>query len=125
MLARIFLAIVGVAYLILAAWCAVAPQQTSRAVGFELSRGAGQSEFLTVYGGLEFGLGIVFLWPLVRSQDTGFALLACLIVHASLVTFRTASFLLYSDIGSSTYVLAAVEWLILLSAAFCYWRHAA
>jgi len=121
-MARIFLALVGVAYLGLAAWCAVAPQKTSRAVGFELVPGAGQSEFLTVYGGLEFALGLVFLWPLLRPQDVGYALLVCLAVHASLVAFRTASFLLYSDIGSGTFTLAAVEWLIFVSAAFCYWR---
>lgn len=121
-MARIFLAIVGVAYLGLAAWCAVAPQKTSRAVGFELTPGAGQSEFLTVYGGLEFALALVFLWPLVRPQDVGYALLVCLAVHASLVAFRTASFVLYSGVPNSTYMLAAVEWVILLGTVTCYWR---
>jgi hypothetical protein len=121
-MARIFLALVGVAYLALAAWCAVAPQKTSRAVGFELAPGAGQSEFLTVYGGLEFALGLVFLWPLLRPQDVGYALLVCLAVHVSLVAFRTASFVLYSGVPNSTYMLAAVEWVILLGTVACYWR---
>jgi hypothetical protein len=44
-MARIFLAIVGAAYILLAAWW------------------SGRSEFLTVYGGLELARGITFLRP--------------------------------------------------------------
>jgi len=65
-MARIFLAIVGAAYLVLAGWCALMPDKTSRAVGFSLQTGSGQSEFLTVYGGLQLSLGLAFLWPLLR-----------------------------------------------------------
>ena len=49
---RIFLTVIGVAYLLLAAWCTFAPARTSQAVGFDLKPGSGQSEFLVVYGGL-------------------------------------------------------------------------
>ncbi len=49
---RIFLAIVGAAYILLAGWCSLMPDKTSKAVGFTLQPGSGQSEFLTVYGGL-------------------------------------------------------------------------
>jgi len=56
---KIFLAVVGVAYIVLAAWCAIRPDQTSSSVGFELKPGAGQSEFLVVYGGLELGLALI------------------------------------------------------------------
>jgi hypothetical protein len=121
-MSRIFLAIVGAAYVLLAAWCAVAPGQTSKSVGFELQPGSGQSEYLVIYGGLQLALGLVFLWPLVRPQEVAFPLLACLIVHACLVLFRMASFALYGNISSTTYFLSGVEWAILLGAAFCFWR---
>jgi len=111
---RIFLAVVGVAYLLLAAWCSFRPTQTSESVGFSLQPGSGQSEFLVVYGGLELGLGIVFLLPLYDAERSAFALSACLIIHACLVLFRTASFFLYSGIHTTTYVLAVVEWVIFL-----------
>lgn len=111
---RIFLAVVGAAYLILAVWCSVRPAQTSQSVGYSLTPGSGQSEFLVVYGGLELGLGIVFLIPLFHPETTWFALIACLIIHACLVLFRSTSLFLYSGIQTTTYVLAVVEWLIFL-----------
>ena len=113
---RIFLAVVGVAYLLLAAWCSLRPDPTSQSVGFSLKPGSGQSEFLVVYGGLELGLGIVFLLPFYDVSWTPFALFTCLIIHACLVLFRTTSFFLYSAIHTTTYVLAVVEWLIFLGA---------
>jgi hypothetical protein len=114
LMARWFVSAVGAAYLLLAAWCAVSPAQTSAAVGFVLQPGAGQSEFLTVYGGLEFALGTVFLWPLLRPSDIRFPLFLCWWVHGCLVMFRTAGFVMYADIPTTTYALAAVEWFIFL-----------
>jgi len=113
-MARLFLTVVGLIYFSLACWCAAAPETTSRAVGFSLQSGSGQSEFLVVYGGLEFGLGLVFLWPLYRPCETRFSLRACLIVHGSLVLFRAISFVLFAGIDRTTYVLAATEWMIFL-----------
>ncbi len=116
-MARGFLALVGFLYLLLAGWCSLAPQRTSAKVGFDLHPGAGQSEFLVIYGGLELALALLFLAPLVRPQVLMHSLVACLIVHACLVIFRTASLLLYSGIGPTTYRLAVAEWVILLGAA--------
>lgn len=121
-MAKLFLAIVGCAYLGLALWCALSPESTSRAVGFTLSPGAGQSEFLTVYGGLEFALGLLFLWPVIQRGDPRHSLLMCLVIHASLVAFRSVGFLIFDGLGTTTYSLAATEWLIMIGAAVCYAR---
>lgn len=117
-MARIFLAIVGSAYIILAIWCAARPDATANAVGFELISGSGQSEYFVVYGGLELALGIAFLWPLRRPEDTVGALRLCCLIHSCLVVFRTVSFFQFSDISNTTYTLAAIEWLILLGTLF-------
>lgn len=117
LMTRIFLALVGLVYLYLAAWCSLMPTQTSQLVGFELKPGSGQSEFLVVYGGLEFALGVVFLWPLIRPKQLGSMLLVCLIVHASIVLFRSVSFGLYSGIQPMTQSLAFYEWLIFIGSA--------
>ena len=117
-MARTFLAVVGAAYLVLAIWCAAQPDATARSVGFELISGSGQSEYFVVYGGLELALGIAFLWPLRRKQDTVGALRLCCLIHSCLVVFRTVSFFQFSDIGKTTYVLAGIEWLILLGTLF-------
>jgi len=117
-MARTFLAVVGGAYIFLAIWCAAQPDATARSVGFELMPGSGQSEYFVVYGGLELALGIAFIWPLRRKEDTVGALRLCCLIHSCLVVFRTVSFFQFSDIGRTTYVLAAVEWLILIGTLF-------
>ena len=121
-MARPFLAVVGAAYIFLAIWCAAQPDATAKSVGFDLIPGSGQSEYFVVYGGLELALGIAFLWPLRREEDTVGALRLCCLIHSCLVVFRTVSLIKFSDIGQTTYVLAAVEWLILLSTFFIAWK---
>ena len=121
MAVRIFLGLIGSIYCGLGIWCAAAPEKTSRTVGFSLQPGAGQSEFLTVYGGLEVALGLAFLWPLWRPDQTQSSLGLCLIVHACLVAFRTLGFLLYENIPGTTKTFAAFEWAILLVTAAFWW----
>ncbi len=116
-MARIFLAIVGVAYILLAGWCSLMTVKTSKAVGFTLQPGSGQSEFLTVYGGLELAIGIAFLWPLYRPAEVAFPLFLCLLIHGCLVAFRTTGFVLYSGISTMTYFFAVLEWIIFIGAA--------
>lgn len=106
---KTFLTVVGAAYLLLAAWCAAQPARTSNSVGFELRSGSGQSEYFTVYGGLQLGLGLVFLLPLVRPESIGFSLTACLIVHASLFLMRAISLGLYRGVSSMTWGFAVLE----------------
>ncbi|MEI8020810.1 MAG: DUF4345 family protein [Schlesneria sp.] len=119
---KIFLALVGFAYIGLAGWCSLQPEKTAKGVGFSLQPGSGQSEFLVVYGGLELALGLIFLWPLYRPEESAFPLFACLVIHACLVLFRTISFFLYSGIESTTTYLAATEWLIFLGSAYFFLR---
>lgn len=116
MIARIYLAVVGLLYLGLAGWCSFAPAQTSHKVGFVLDGDAGASEFITVYGGLEFGLALIFLLPLLNADAARFSLLTCVLIHGSLVAFRSVSLLIYRDAGTMTRQLAIGEWAILLTA---------
>ncbi len=114
MIAKIYIVIVAMTYLGLAIWCTISPDVTSEKVGFELKGGTGQSEFMTVYGGLEFGLALVLLATLVKPEFAVFGVFASVLVHGSLVLFRTISFFMYSNIGSMTYKLAIGEWVIFL-----------
>lgn len=121
-MARLFLAIVGAAYIFLGVWCGAMPDRTAKSVGFALTPGSGQSEYFVVYGGLELALGIAFLWPMRQKEDTEFALRLCCLIHSCLVVFRTASFFRFSGIGTTTFVLAGVEWLILFGTLFVWWK---
>ena len=121
LLPRIYLIAVSATYMALAIWCSVSPAVTSEKVGFELKGGSGQSEFMTVYGGLEFGLALVLLLPVFRQETVSYGILACVLVHGSLCLFRTISFFSFNDIGPMTYKLAIGEWVIfLLGAAIWY-----
>lgn len=121
-MARIYLAILALLYLILAAWCSWSPATVSEKAGLRLTPGAGQSEFLTVYGGLELGLALAFIVPVFRPEATQTVLLICVLIHGSLVVFRTASFLLYAGFTSTTYTLACCEWLLFVSSLIIsYW----
>lgn len=122
MLERIFLTVVGLLYAGLGVWCAASPDHTSQVVGLRPEGGSGRSEFITVYGGLEMGLALVFLAPLVWPQHARTALVACLLVHASLVAFRGVTLLTIPGIGGATYKLAAGEWIILLAALGVWWK---
>ncbi|QDT70659.1 hypothetical protein MalM25_36140 [Planctomycetes bacterium MalM25] len=118
--AQIFLAVVAVLYLGLGAWCTVAPGTTSQKVGFELPNDGGQSEFVTVYGGLEVGMGLVFLLGAFSPAATPFALQACLLMHGSLVVFRALSFFWYDAMHGLTLRLAIGEWILLLAGLAVY-----
>jgi len=118
---RIFLSIVGVIYVILAGWCAIQPQRTADSIGLTLQEGSGQSEYLTVYGGMQLAAGLLFLWPLLRPDATPWMLATCITIHACLVLFRTTGFLLFSGISPITYVFAGIEWAVFLGSAFILW----
>ncbi len=114
--AKIFLTVVALIYMALAVWCTVDPNTTSEKIGFRLQPGSGQSEFVTVYGGLEMGMALIFLLPLVWHESTRFALVGCLLMHASLVLFRSIAYFSFTGIDSFTHRLAIGEWVILLAA---------
>ncbi len=121
---KTFLTMVGVTYLCLAVWCALQPVGTSQAIGFQIASGSGHSEYLTVYGGLQFGLGLLFLWPLIRNAYVESTLRLCLVIHGSIVGFRTLSFGIYQDIHPVTIYLAVAEWcLFILSVLAVGWYH--
>ena len=122
LLVRIFLTAVGVLYAYLAWWCSVSPAETSQLVGFQLVGGSGRSEFLTVYGGLEAGMAAIFLLPLLKPALQHSALLNCTLIHLGLVAFRTAGFLLFTEIQPMTIKLAAGEWAILIICLLLLWK---
>ena len=112
--AKLFLTVVGMIYIAFAGWCVAKPAQTSAAVGFQLMPGAGQSEYVTVYGGFQLALAVLFFWPWLDASIIPFSLMTCLIVHACLVLMRTVGFFLYSNIPAMTVGFAISEWVVML-----------
>ena len=59
-------------------------------------------------------MAVIFMMPLLWHESTRFALIACVIMHASLAAFRTFAYFSFEGIGSFTHRLAIGEWVILL-----------
>lgn len=114
MIAKTYLTVVSLLYFGLAMWCTFAPAETSQKIGFTLNGGSGKSEYMTVYGGLEFGLALVLIVFAWRPAMVNEGVLACVLIHSALVLFRTTSLFCFRDIGPMTWKLAAGEWAILL-----------
>lgn len=113
---RIYLTAVGILYILLAYRCTTAADETAAAVGLKLIGSSGQSEFITVYGGLELGLGLFFLAPLVLPKTQRSAVTACALIHLSLAIFRTGTFLTAAEpLSAMTKKLAAGEWILAIS----------
>ncbi len=121
-MARTFLAVVGAIYLGLALWCMAQPEKTAGSLGLSLKPGSGQSEYFTVYGGMQLALGLFFLAPLVRPEMLSTALLISLVFHGCLVLCRTVSFTLFSGVVNPTWYFAASEWVLFLGTLAFWWR---
>lgn len=107
-------------YMALGIWCAVAPATTSEKVGLTRIGEAGNSEFFTVYGGLEVGIGLALLILAASSSTTLAGVVACLAIHGGLVLFRSISFALYDAAHGFTLRLAIGEWVIFLASLIVY-----
>ncbi len=87
--------------------------------GVRPQTGSGQSEYLVVYGGLQLALGLTFLVPLLHPEKARDILMFSILLHAVLVLFRTISLGLFSGINNTTYILAVIEWAILIASLVC------
>ena len=117
----IYLWLNAVMYLGLGVWCTVLPDKTSAWIGFAFAKPGARSEYITVYGGMEFGLGVFFLLCALNSawRDAGLLLGLCL--YGGLALWRIYTFLTIDGITgfpriafvleATLFVAAIVLWL--------------
>jgi hypothetical protein len=102
------------------AWCTLAPERTARAAGYEVLSAGGRSEYLVVYGGLQFGLAICFAWLAAHEMHRlglGFALA----LTTPIVLFRAVTVVRNWPVGTTTVALAGLEFALLAAAVLCWW----
>ncbi|MHA3883708.1 DUF4345 family protein, partial [Staphylococcus epidermidis] len=109
MFAKITLYFFGILYVLLGVWCAAAPEKTSKAIGFTLNNSSGFAEYMTVYGGLEVGLGLFFLFCATRDDLRLAGVYLAFISSFCLFSFRSLSFYLKSDFEPITIITFCVE----------------
>lgn len=107
-------------YIGLAVWSTAAPDQVARIVGLAFASPSGRSEFITVYGGLEFGVGLFFLAAALKPELRHAGLLFGLLFYAGLACWRLPTLLVLRDIARPTYILAATE-AALFAASIALW----
>ena len=126
MLAKSFLILNGVLYILLGVWCAALPEKTSSAVGFALPTNGGKSEFITVYGGLEVSMGLFFLFCAFYKPTSGGDLITvglwyALITYACLMLFRWSTIIALKDLSFFVYSMVALETSFTLISALLLW----
>ena len=120
-MATAYLYLNALVYLLLAVWCVVAPARTAAAVGYTSLSRSGQVEYLTIYGGLQLGLAILFAW-FAWSQQMRTGLVLALALYVPIVLFRSIGLVRWWPVETTTLVLAAVEWLMLAVALWLWWQ---
>ncbi len=120
-----FLAFNGVLYVALGAWCTLAPSKTAAAIGFGLTNNSARSEYLTVYGGLEVGMGLFFLLCAWRTGMGEAGLWFATLSYGVLAVYRLTTLVTLSDLSAFIYTVAVFEPLMAVVSALLLWRHTA
>ena len=109
MLTAMFLGFQALLYVALAAWCTLAPDGTSKALGFGLTNGSARSEYITVYGGLELGMGIFFLLTALNPDWRRMGVLFALCTYGCLALFRLGTLIFVPDVGTFPKLMIGLE----------------
>lgn len=96
-------------YLVFSIWCSVRWRDTSRALGYTALSHSGQSEYLVLYGGVQLGLAIAFFLLARNPALHGFGLRFALALYAAIVAFRIPTAIAFAPVGTTTWIVAALE----------------
>ncbi|MEO6103070.1 MAG: DUF4345 domain-containing protein [Pseudoxanthomonas sp.] len=100
-------------YSLLAAWCTLHPARTAAAVGYQVLNRSGQSEYLVVYGGLQWGMGFLFAYFAWTGQARN-GLVVALAFYIPIVLYRAFTLARLWPVEPATLALAVLEWLLLI-----------
>jgi hypothetical protein len=108
----------GFLYLVSGLWCVFQLELVAGFIGFELLAEIGQSEFFTVYGGLQVGIGMSMLMTSLKAEYLEAGVYFSAIFSSFLALFRVSSFVVYGFIESfgvivvlEVFIGAALWWI--------------
>jgi hypothetical protein len=110
----------AVIYVVFALWCAIRLDATSQSLGYVAMSSGGRTEYLTVYGGLQWGLALVFAWFAFKPELHRTGVLVAMALYAPLVLHRTIGLLRFGPVEMLTRVVAGLE-VLMLALAVLLW----
>lgn len=108
-------------YVVFAALCSLRAAATSRSIGFLSLDQGGLTEYLTVYGGMEFGLGLMFAWMALRPGLHRVGLVVALMIYGPIVVFRWVNVIRLWPVPRITLGTGALEAALFVIALVLWW----
>lgn len=96
-------------YALFAVWCTIKPASTATSLGYLTRNAAGESEYLVIYGGLQFGLAAFFWWTARETSTYATGLVFALCLYAPIVVYRVITVIKGWPIPGLTLSVAALE----------------
>lgn len=109
-------------YALFAVWCTVAPATTAASLGYINRNSAGHSEYLVIYGGLQFGLALFFAWTAARSNLASVGVTFALLLYAPIVIYRWITVIKFWPVPSMTVGVGVLETALLIWALVLFQR---
>ena len=107
-------------FAVFAFWCTFARKRTARSIGYVELSNAGNCEYLTVYGGLQWGMAVMFATVAAHRAPASLALSIALGLYVPIVAYRWITVVRFAPVGGMIKGVAVMETL-LLAAAFGLW----
>ena len=113
---KIYLLVNAVFYGLLALWCTVQHGKTSAASGYTALNNSGHSEYLVVYGGLQWGLTAIFAYLAMQPEYQRLGVLLAIFLYAPIVVYRVITVLKFNPVSAVTLGTGALEVGLLIAA---------
>ncbi len=103
-------------YALFAVWCTFARERTARSLGYLTRSNAGNSEYLTVYGGLQWGLAVMFATLAAHRAPEALALFIAVGLYVPIVAYRWVTVVRFAPVGGMVKAVALLETALLVAA---------
>lgn len=112
----IYLYVNAALYAVFALWCTLAPERTAKSLGYVSRNNDGKVEYLTVYGGMQWGLAILFATLATHKAPSTLALSIAIGLYAPLAFYRWGAIARNRPVSGMILVVAALETALFIAA---------
>lgn len=116
----LYLWINALIYVVFGLWCALRLDDTASNLGYTVLSDSGRAEYLTVYGGLQWGLGLMFAVFALKPELHRTGLLVAMALYAPIVLHRAIGIMRFGPVETLTKAVAGLE-IAMLVAAVALW----